>query len=558
MNLGNVMIFGDSYSTYAGYIPEGYAVYYSGSRETPPDLPSAAQTWWGRLLEATDSVLVQNNSWSGSTIGYTGYMGDCSTSSSFIYRFEKLLAEGFFEQNSIDTLLVFGGTNDSWSEAPLGELKYDGIEREDLFCVLPAISYFAKRLKEALPTARIVFIANSDIKEEIIDAIQRIAEHYGLESVALTGIAKVNRHPDELGMEQICAQVLSALARQSKHTVRSRNMEYRVLGKTGLEISRLGFGGIPIQKIDADGTRKLIGDLIREGVNFIDTARGYTVSEEYLGYALEGVRDRFVLATKSMARTKDAMARDVDVSLKNLRTDYIDLYQIHNPNAKDLEQVMAPDGALEALCEARTAGKIGHIGVTLHSVELFERAIDLPWVETIMFPYNIVETQGEELIERCAERNIGFICMKPLAGGAIEDAATAMRFVVSNPNVTVVIPGMADAAEIAQNVAAVADTAPLNAEEQVKVGEIKALLGTNFCRRCNYCAPCAAGINIPAVFLFEGYYSRYDLKDWASDRYSSLAKTASDCIGCGACESRCPYDLPIREMLKKAAAVMGK
>jgi hypothetical protein len=167
MNLGNVMIFGDSYSTYAGYIPEGYAVYYSGRRETPPDLPSAAQTWWGRLLEATDSVLVQNNSWSGSTIGYTGYMGDCSTSSSFIYRFERLLAEGFFEQNRIDTLFVFGGTNDSWSEAPLGELKYDGIEREDLFSVLPAISYFAKRLKESLPTARIVFIANSDIKEEI-------------------------------------------------------------------------------------------------------------------------------------------------------------------------------------------------------------------------------------------------------------------------------------------------------------------------------------------------------------------------------------------------------
>jgi len=335
-------------------------------------------------------------------------------------------------------------------------------------------------------------------------------------------------------------------------------MEYRILGKTGLKISRLGFGGIPIQKIDAEGTKKLIGELVREGVNYIDTARGYTVSEEYLGYALEGVRDKFILATKSMARTKDAMAKDIDISLNNLRTNYIDLYQVHNPNAKDLEAVMAPGGALEALFEAKAAGKIGHIGITLHSVELFAQAIELPWVETIMFPYNIVETQGEELIEKCAEKNIGFICMKPLAGGAIEDATLALRFIVSNPAVTVVIPGMADLAEIAQNVTATSDTLPLSAEEEEKIAKIKDDLGTNFCRRCNYCAPCSVGINIPGVFLFEGYYSRYDLKDWAMSRYSTLPKTASDCIECGACEERCPYDLPIRQMLKKAAEVMGK
>ena len=335
-------------------------------------------------------------------------------------------------------------------------------------------------------------------------------------------------------------------------------MEYRILGKTGLEISRLGFGGIPIQKIDAEGTKALIRELIKEGINFIDTARGYTVSEEYLGFALEGVRDNFVLATKSMARTKEAMAKDIDISLKNLRTDYIDLYQVHNPGAKDVEQVMAPGGALEALYEAKKAGKIGHIGITLHSVDLFKQALDLPWVETIMFPYNIVETQGEELIAQCADKNIGFICMKPLAGGAIDDAVTAMRFVVSNPAITTVIPGMADAAEIAQNVSATADTSPLNDEEQKKIAKIKELLGTNFCRRCNYCAPCTVGINISGVFLFEGYYSRYNLKEWASDRYSNLSKTASDCIGCGVCEARCPYNLPIRQMLKRAAEVMGK
>ena len=252
------------------------------------------------------------------------------------------------------------------------------------------------------------------------------------------------------------------------------------------------------------------------------------------------------------------MAKDIDISLNNLRTNYIDLYQVHNPNAKDLEQVMTPGGALEALFEAMAAGKIGHIGITLHSVELFAQAIELPWVETIMFPYNIVETQGEELIAKCAEKNIGFICMKPLAGGAIEDATLALRFIVSNPAVTVVIPGMADLAEIAQNVSAASDTSPLSAEEEEKIARIKDDLGTNFCRRCNYCAPCSVGINIPGVFLFEGYYSRYDLKDWAMSRYSTLPKTASDCIECGACEERCPYDLPIRQMLKRAAEVMGK
>jgi len=335
-------------------------------------------------------------------------------------------------------------------------------------------------------------------------------------------------------------------------------MEYRVLGKTGLKISRLGLGGIPIQRIDAEGTKPLVQKLMREGVNYIDTARGYTVSEEYLGFALEVIREHFVLATKSMARTKEAMEKDVDTSLEKLRTNYIDLYQIHNPDARELEQVIAPGGALEALLEAKEQGKIGHIGITLHSAELFRRALEFPWVETIMFPYNIVEAQGEELIKKCTEKNIGFICMKPLAGGAIEDAVTALRFVVSNPDVTVVIPGMADETEVVQNVSAASDTSPLTAGEQEAVAKIQKQLETNFCRRCNYCAPCTAGINIPAVFLFEGYYSRYDLKEWGLDRYSQLKKTASDCIECGACEERCPYQLPIRQMMKDVARTMGK
>lgn len=335
-------------------------------------------------------------------------------------------------------------------------------------------------------------------------------------------------------------------------------MQYRILGKTGLKVSRMGFGGIPIQRIDADGTKELMNSLRDAGVNYIDTARGYTVSEEYLGYALDGIRQDFVLATKSMARTKDAMAKDIDISLKNLRTDYIDLYQVHNPTPEDLAQVMAPGGALEALYEARAAGKIGHIGITLHPVSMFESALELPWVETIMFPYNIVETQAEELIKKCAEKNIGFICMKPLAGGAIDDAKLALRYITTNDNVTVVIPGMAAESEIAENMDAVSDTTPLTETEQESIKKIREELGTNFCRRCNYCAPCSAGISIYGVLLMEGYYNRYNLKEWATQRYNAMAKTASDCIDCGICETRCPYNLPIRQMLKRVEHLFGK
>lgn len=335
-------------------------------------------------------------------------------------------------------------------------------------------------------------------------------------------------------------------------------MKYRILGKTGLNVSVMGFGGIPIQRIDGEGTKVLLHRLMQAGVNFIDTARAYTVSEAYLGYALEGIRDRFILATKSGAVTAADMAADIATSLNNLRTDYIDLYQIHNPSAAAFEAILAPGGALEALLEARQAGKIGHIGLTTHSLELMEQAMALPWVETLMFPYNIVETQAEELIAQCAKRNIGFIDMKPLAGGAIEDATLALRFVSANPHISVVIPGMASPEELEQNLAAVEDPTPLTAEQWQDIHAIRKALGTNFCRRCNYCAPCSAGIPIPSVFLLEGYLSRYGLESWANARYEALAHHASECVDCGACEHRCPYRLPIRQMLKNAAEKFGK
>ena len=334
-------------------------------------------------------------------------------------------------------------------------------------------------------------------------------------------------------------------------------MEYITLGKTGLKVSRMGFGGIPIQKIDAAGTRILMEKLAENGVNYVDSARGYTVSEAFLGEALEGLRDRFVIATKSMARTKEAMEKDIATSLANFRTDYIDLYQVHNPSLVDLETVVGPGGALEALLEAKAAGKIGHIGLTAHMATVFERALDFDWVETVMFPYNIVETQGEALMRRAAEQGVGFVCMKPLAGGALEDATLALRFIAANPDSGVIIPGMYDEKEIAQNLAAIEDKAPLSEAELEKIDAIRRELGTQFCRRCNYCQPCPQGIGIAGIFVLEGYLSRYGLEDWAKLRYNATPKKAGDCIGCGACETRCPYQLPIRQMLARCREEFG-
>ena len=327
-------------------------------------------------------------------------------------------------------------------------------------------------------------------------------------------------------------------------------MEYTNLGNTGLKVSRLGFGGIPIQRITQEEATALIRKLPEYGINYIDTARGYTVSEEYLGIAMEGIRDKFVLATKSMARTREAMEKDIETSLKNLRTDHIDLYQVHNAPPAQMSIVTGEGGALEALLEAKAAGKIGHIGITAHEIGTFEMALEMDWVETIMFPYNFVELQAADLIRKCAEKGKGFICMKPLAGGAIENAPLAMRFIASNKDITVNIPGMANEDELKQNVAAACDPAPLSEEELREVQNIRDTLGNQFCRRCNYCQPCTMGINISFCFTINGYLTRYGLKDWAIGRYKGMAVEPNACIECGMCESRCPYHLPIIEMLK--------
>ena len=335
-------------------------------------------------------------------------------------------------------------------------------------------------------------------------------------------------------------------------------MNMVTLGNTGLKVSAISFGGIPIQRSDAANTMAVVDELEKYGINYMDTARGYTVSEEYLGNALKGRRERFILATKSMARSYEAMARDIDISLDNLQTDYIDVYQIHNLPLKDFDQVFGPDGAYRALAEAKAAGKIGHIGATAHSLDALRLLVEehAHPIETVMFPYNIVEMQGQEVLALAREKGIGTIAMKPMAGGNLDDWNLALRFIAASGVIDVAIPGMGSVEEVQRN-AQVDLSTPLTQEELEQCQAIRHELGTRFCRRCGYCAPCTVGIDIPSQFLMANYARRYGLGDWAVSRYQALAHHAGECVGCGACESRCPYELPIREMLRDVAKEFG-
>ena len=208
----NTLIFGDSYSTFEEYVPKGYAVYYSEIERPETDVTKVEQTWWYQVVEEAALKLVLNNSWSGSTIGYTGYNNtDCSKSSSFIYRLKELIDNGFFVKNQIDKVFVFGGTNDSWSNAPLGEAKYSNWEEKELFSVLPAICYFLNFLKETLPQADIYCLINTDIKPEIASCMKNACEKYQITPITFNSIDKKCGHPTIQGMKNIKDSVLKVI-----------------------------------------------------------------------------------------------------------------------------------------------------------------------------------------------------------------------------------------------------------------------------------------------------------------------------------------------------------
>lgn len=212
-DIGNLLIIGDSYSTFEGSIPKEYDTWYSNALKPETDVTKVEQTWWYLLLQKVHANLLLNSSWSGTTICNTGYEGADFSDKSFITRLDQLIEKKYFEKNHVDTLFVFGGTNDSWADAPLGELKYSDWTQDDLYCVLPAIGYLFYRITTKLVGVRAICIINTELKQEIHAALTAACEKYGIETIELQDIAKEYGHPNILGMSQIEAQVEEYLNR---------------------------------------------------------------------------------------------------------------------------------------------------------------------------------------------------------------------------------------------------------------------------------------------------------------------------------------------------------
>lgn len=320
-----------------------------------------------------------------------------------------------------------------------------------------------------------------------------------------------------------------------------------------MEVAVVGFGGIPIQGLSFDEAGRVLLRALDRGVNFFDSARAYTDSEEKMGRALSGRRDRIILASKALSRTADSIAAELEASLRNLRTDMIDLYQVHSVGSlKQLEKILGPGGAYEALVQAREAGKVRYIGITGHSRPVLVKAIDTGLFDTVQFPYNPIEVEWrDDVIPAAREAGIGTIGMKPLAGGAIHNAAASIRFTLTS-GIDLSIPGMDSVDQVDANTAA---AEPLAAPTDAELDDLrreKELWGDKFCRRCAYCMPCPNGLNIPFLLLIEAYYTRYELRDWALARLNTLEKSFGDCTACGECIEKCPYSLPVPDMMAQA------
>lgn len=337
-------------------------------------------------------------------------------------------------------------------------------------------------------------------------------------------------------------------------------MKKVLLGKTGIKVSVIGFGGIPIQRVNQEEATKIIMEAKNNGINFIDTAQAYTVSEEYIGNALKVVgREHFYIATKAMSYDYESMKIAINKSLNSLKLDYIDLFQVHNVSRQEqLDLTLSENGALKALVEAKEKGLIKHIGITGHIREIMMQAIEHDEFETIQFPFNPVESQGVELFTKALEKNIGTIAMKPMAGGAFTKQRISLKYILNSNLINVAIPGMDSIEQVIENAEVGNKLEPITLEEQKEIDKEIEILGNDFCRRCGYCKPCPEGIDIPSVFLFEGYVTRYNLPEYGKSKYESLPIKATACVRCRKCERKCPYNLPIVNKLKHAVETFKK
>ncbi len=322
------------------------------------------------------------------------------------------------------------------------------------------------------------------------------------------------------------------------------------LGQTGMMVSRLGFGGIPIQRVSEEEAVAIVKRCLDLGITYFDTANAYTTSEERIGKAIKGRRQEVILATKSHLRTREGIEKHLKLSLERLGTDYIDLYQFHQVgDPKALEAILEPDGPMAVLEKAKKAGVVKHIGVTSHQIDTAKDAVKSGRFETLMFPFNFITREpAEELLPLCREHGVGFIAMKPLAGGMLDNASLAFKYLWQFPDV-LPIPGIERIPEIEEIVHLLAKPPELTEAEQDEIQRLRDELGTQFCRRCDYCQPCNTGIPISTVMTISSALKRLSLEKVFTGNFANAIEKAKQCIECADCEARCPFHLPIRELL---------
>ena len=330
-------------------------------------------------------------------------------------------------------------------------------------------------------------------------------------------------------------------------------MEFRRLGKTALEVSVIGFGGIPIQKLGRKEARRLVGLALDYKINFFDTAQGYGDSEVKIGEGIEGRREECLLATKSPCRSFQQALEDVDAALRRLQVKVIDLYQVHFVNdSETLDQVLGPNGSLQGLKKAKEEGKINHIGITGHNPDVLLRAIENEDFETVQVPFNIIEDGPDEraLLRTARKQEVGVICMKPLAGGVITEPELSLRWILAQ-SVSTAIPGMIQPGEVKSNALVGRTPLPLSEKELEKLKKVCHPLEENFCRRCMYCMPCPEGIPIYLIQELGDKVKVPQVRELCRDIYARQKVNVEACTECGECEEKCPYHLPIRKMLKE-------
>ncbi|ULQ59454.1 aldo/keto reductase [Brucepastera parasyntrophica] len=325
-------------------------------------------------------------------------------------------------------------------------------------------------------------------------------------------------------------------------------MEYITLGKTNLFVSRIGFGALPIQRVtDMDEVAAILRTAYEGGINFYDTARLYTDSEEKLGLCFSEMRDDIIFASKTMAPDASSLRHDIETSLENLQTDYIDLYQLHNPPF--LPVPGGEDGLYDALLAEKKAGKIRHIGITNHSRKIILEAIHSGLYETVQYPFSYLsDEEDERLVHLCAEKQIGFIAMKALAGGLITNTPAAFAWMQQFEN-AVPVWGIQKKDEIDHYLALNRYPPHLDKKIKAAIQKDREELCGSFCRGCGYCLPCPAGIPINNANRMSQLLRRSPKEQWLTAEWQEGMMRIEQCTHCGYCSLRCPYGLKPYETL---------